>query len=99
MSVKRLILLLALALMVVSVSAQDATTVKIFTSWPLTGGTQAVGESMLKAVELALEHYMADHEGMGPGGIAIELLTTPVNCIAMQSFILVLSTLESGWRK
>ncbi|MBK8136964.1 MAG: branched-chain amino acid ABC transporter substrate-binding protein [Chloroflexi bacterium] len=74
MSVKRLILLLALALMVVSVSAQDATTVKIFTSWPLTGGTQAVGESMLKAVELALEHYMADHEGMGPGGIAIELV-------------------------
>ncbi|MBK8137367.1 MAG: hypothetical protein IPK52_16380 [Chloroflexi bacterium] len=68
MSVKRLILLLALALMVVSVSAQDATTVKIFTSWPLTGGTQAVGGSMLKAVELALEHYMADHEGMGPGG-------------------------------
>lgn len=74
MSAKRLLLIFALAMMVFTVNAQDAETVKIYTSWPLTGGTQAVGESMLKAVELAISHYTQDHDGMGPGGVNIELV-------------------------
>jgi branched-chain amino acid transport system substrate-binding protein len=56
------------------VSAQDGQTVKVYTSWPLTGGTQAVGVSMVNAVNLALTHYLEDHEGMGPGGVTIEIV-------------------------
>lgn len=78
MKVKRLfmsiVLLLLVAVMVAPISAQDAGTIKVYTSWPLTGGTQAVGESMLKAAELALEHYLADHEGAGPAGFTVEIV-------------------------
>lgn len=74
MSVKRVVLFFVLALMAISVSAQDTETVKVYTSWPLTGGTQAVGVSMLNAAQLALEHYMEDHEGMGPGGVTVEIV-------------------------
>jgi branched-chain amino acid transport system substrate-binding protein len=74
MSVKRVVLFFVLALMALSVSAQDTETVKIYTSWPLTGGTQAVGVSMLNAVNLAVEHYLADHEGTGPGGVSLEIV-------------------------
>lgn len=74
MSAKRFVLIFALALMVFSVSAQDTTTVKIYTSWPLTGGTQAVGTSMLNAVNLALTHYLEDNDGAGPGGLTVEIV-------------------------
>jgi branched-chain amino acid transport system substrate-binding protein len=66
--------LMALSLTAVSVGAQDATTVKVYTSWPLTGGTQAVGVSMLNGAKLALQHYMDDHDGKGPGGVTVEIV-------------------------
>jgi|FLYN01.1.fsa_nt_gi branched-chain amino acid transport system substrate-binding protein len=53
--------------------AQDEV-IKIYTSWPLTGGTQAVGEDMLASAELALAHYLEDHNGEGPAGFTIELV-------------------------
>lgn len=62
-----------LALAFAPAGAQDTTVVKIYTSWPLTGGTQFVGESMLKAARLALDHYLEDHEGMGPGGVEVQI--------------------------
>jgi len=78
MSVKRLLITISImliaVLVIVPAAAQDGETIKIYTSWPLTGGTQAVGESMLKAAELALEHYMADNDGAGPAGFTIELV-------------------------
>jgi len=55
-------------------NAQEDTTIKVYTSWPLTGGTQAVGESMLKAAELALANYMEDHDGAGPAGFNVEIV-------------------------
>jgi branched-chain amino acid transport system substrate-binding protein len=67
-------LLLMIVLMVAPISAQEDETIKIYTSWPLTGGTQAVGQSMLNAVNLALEHYTADHDGAGPGGYTVEVV-------------------------
>src|SRR5262245_42659837 len=68
--------LLLIALVAQPMSAQDAApmTIKIYTSWPLTGGTQAIGQSMLDAANLALTHYMADHDGKGPGGNTIEIV-------------------------
>ncbi|MBZ0288991.1 MAG: ABC transporter substrate-binding protein [Anaerolineae bacterium] len=78
MSAKRLLLALSLlliaALVIVPAAAQDGETIKVYSSWPLTGGTQAVGESMLKAAQLALEHYLADHDGVGPAGFTVELV-------------------------
>jgi branched-chain amino acid transport system substrate-binding protein len=78
MSVKRLLIIISMllisALVIAPAVAQDGETIKIYTSWPLTGGTQAVGESMLKAAELALEHYMADHEDAGPAGFTVEIV-------------------------
>jgi branched-chain amino acid transport system substrate-binding protein len=56
------------------VAAQDGGNVKVYTSWPLSGGTQAVGESMLKAAELALAHYEEDHDGAGPAGLTVEIV-------------------------
>jgi len=69
-----IVFLLLLGLFIVPVTAQDGQTVKVYTSWPLTGGTQAVGESMLNAANLALMHYTEDHEGMGPMGTTIEIV-------------------------
>ncbi|KXK49402.1 MAG: extracellular ligand-binding receptor [Chloroflexi bacterium OLB13] len=74
MSAKRIVVFLLLAVLVIGVSAQDGQTVKIYTSWPLTGGTQAIGQSMLNAVNLALEHYLTDHDGMGPAGLTVEIV-------------------------
>lgn len=72
---RRVLIVLVIGLLLtIGVSAQDGGTVKVYTSWPLTGGTQAVGVSMLNAVNLALTHYMEDHEGMGPGGLTIEVV-------------------------
>jgi branched-chain amino acid transport system substrate-binding protein len=78
MSAKRLLItisiLLIAGLVFVPAVAQDSQTIKVYSSWPLTGGTQAVGESMLKAAQLALEHYLADHEDKGPAGFTVELV-------------------------
>ncbi|KAB2866533.1 MAG: branched-chain amino acid ABC transporter substrate-binding protein [Anaerolineae bacterium] len=79
-----LVLLITIALMampaanhgsnaVKPVSAQGEK-IKVYTSWPLSGGTQAVGESMLKAAELALAHYKEDHDGAGPAGFEVEIV-------------------------
>jgi branched-chain amino acid transport system substrate-binding protein len=77
MVVKRLFFTLLVVLLVVMAvapaGAQDGGNIKIYTSWPLTGGTQAVGESMLKAAELALQHYEEDNGG-GPGGFTVEIV-------------------------
>lgn len=67
------VLVASLVAAVVPATAQDETVVKVYTSWPLTGGTQAVGESMVKAAELALEHYVADNGG-GPAGFTVEIV-------------------------
>src|SRR5690242_18984474 len=78
MSAKRFLIslsiLLIAALVIVPAAAQDSQTIKVYTSWPLTGGTQAVGESMLKAAQLAVEHYVADHDGKGPAGFTVEIV-------------------------
>jgi branched-chain amino acid transport system substrate-binding protein len=77
MSAKRFLILCTLFLLAVFVAAPvnaQGETIKIYTSWPLTGGTQFVGESMLHATELALEHYLADHDGAGPAGFTIEIV-------------------------
>lgn len=68
------LLVLLLAALVVAPAAAQGETIKVYTSWPLTGGTQAVGDSMLKAAQLALEHYLADNDGSGPAGFAIEIV-------------------------
>lgn len=69
-----LLLLVVLALVAIPVTAQEAGTVKIYTSWPLTGGSQGIGVSMLNAANLALTHYLEDHEDAGPGGYTIEIV-------------------------
>jgi branched-chain amino acid transport system substrate-binding protein len=79
MSTKRLLLLVTIfllaSLMLMPVSAQDsAGTIKIYSSWPLTGGTQFTGESMLNASQLAIQHYLDDHDGVGPAGFTLELV-------------------------
>jgi branched-chain amino acid transport system substrate-binding protein len=67
--------LMALSLTVVSVGAQSTpATVSIYTSWPLTGGSQYTGVSMLNGAKLALTHYLADHNGVGPGGVTINIV-------------------------
>ncbi len=68
------ICLMALSLTAVSVGAQDTQTVKIYTSWPLTGGSQAIGVSMENAVNLAVQHYLADHDNAGPAGVTLEIV-------------------------
>jgi branched-chain amino acid transport system substrate-binding protein len=75
---KHLLIIVALLLVtsVGVVSAQDDEVIKIYTSWPLQGSMQPEGESMLDAVNLALQHYMDDHDGMGPGGFTIEIVPT-----------------------
>lgn len=48
--------------------------IKVYTSWPLQGSMLPIGDSMKKAVDLALEHYLADHNGTGPAGFTIQVL-------------------------
>jgi len=78
MSVKKLLVLLTVLMLAVlaiaPVSAQE--TIKIYTSWPLQGSMQPEGESMLDAAELALQHYLEDHDGVGPAGFNIEIVPT-----------------------
>jgi branched-chain amino acid transport system substrate-binding protein len=73
MFAKRLLILVCVLLLTSLASAQDDV-IRIYSSWPLTGGTQFTGESMLHAAELALEHYLADNNGEGPAGFTIELV-------------------------
>jgi branched-chain amino acid transport system substrate-binding protein len=54
-------------------AATEGEVVKIFTSWPLQGPMLPEGESMKRAVDLALEHYLADHDGKGPAGFTIQV--------------------------
>lgn len=68
------ILMVALSSVGMMASAQEGETVKVYTSWPLTGGTQAVGESMVNAAQLALTHYEEDHDGAGPAGLNVEIV-------------------------
>jgi len=49
-------------------------TIKIMTSWPLQGPMLPEGESMKRAVDLALKHYLADRDGVGPAGFDIDLI-------------------------
>jgi branched-chain amino acid transport system substrate-binding protein len=49
-------------------------TVKVYTSWPLQGSMLAEGESMKQAADLALKHYLTDHNGAGPAGYDVEIL-------------------------
>ncbi|MCB9451365.1 MAG: branched-chain amino acid ABC transporter substrate-binding protein [Anaerolineaceae bacterium] len=78
MSMKKLFILLTVLMLAMltlaPVSAQE--TIKIYTSWPLQGSMQPEGESMLDAARLALEHYLADHDGVGPAGFNIEIVPT-----------------------
>lgn len=78
MSVKKLFVLLTVLMLAVlaiaPVSAQE--TIKIYTSWPLQGSMQPEGESMLDAARLALQHYLDDHDGVGPAGFNIEIVPT-----------------------
>ncbi|MCQ3933052.1 MAG: branched-chain amino acid ABC transporter substrate-binding protein [Chloroflexi bacterium] len=76
-----LVLLITIAMMAMPTANHSGKTVsaqgekiKVYTSWPLSGGTQAVGESMLKAAELALAHYKEDHDGAGPAGFEVEIV-------------------------
>ena len=48
--------------------------VKVYTSWPLQGAMLPEGESMKRAVDLALKHYLEDHNGAGPAGFNIEVV-------------------------
>lgn len=56
--------------------AQQDSTIRIYTSWPLQGSMQPEGESMLAAARLALDHYRADHNGAGPAGFNVEIVAT-----------------------
>jgi branched-chain amino acid transport system substrate-binding protein len=47
---------------------------KVYTSWPLQGPMLPEGESMKRAADLALKHYLDDHNGSGPGGFSLELV-------------------------
>ena len=49
--------------------------VKVYTSWPLQGSMLPIGDSMQKAVALALKHYMDDHSGAGPAGFTVEVVS------------------------
>lgn len=48
--------------------------IKIYTSWPLQGPMLPEGQSMKRAVDLALKHYLEDHNGVGPAGFKIEIV-------------------------
>lgn len=49
-------------------------TVRVMTSWPLQGPMLPEGESMERAVELALKHYLEANDGNGPGGLTVEVV-------------------------
>jgi len=55
-------------------AAATGETIKVYTSWPLQGSMLPEGESMKRAVDLALKHYLEDHDGAGPAGYTIEVV-------------------------
>lgn len=55
-------------------AAEGGSVVKIYTSWPLQGPMLPEGDSMKKAVDLALKHHMEAHDGHGPAGLTIEIV-------------------------
>src|SRR3990172_3468716 len=69
-----LVLIALLVSIIVPVGAQEGETIKVYTSWPLQGAMTPEGNSMVDAAELALKHYLDDHDGQGPAGFAIELV-------------------------
>ena len=56
-------------------AAESGGVVKVYTSWPLQGSMLPIGDSMQKAVALALKHYMDDHGGAGPAGFTVEVVS------------------------
>jgi branched-chain amino acid transport system substrate-binding protein len=56
------------------VAAQDGEVIRVYTSWPLQGSMQPEGQSMLDAVNLALQHYLEDNDGVGPAGFTVEIV-------------------------
>ncbi len=48
--------------------------IKVYTSWPLQGPMLPEGESMKRAVDLALKHYLEAHNGQGPAGFTVEFV-------------------------
>ena len=48
--------------------------IRIYTSWPLQGPMLPEGESMKRAVDLALKHYLDARDGQGPAGFTIEVV-------------------------
>jgi branched-chain amino acid transport system substrate-binding protein len=72
MFAKRLLIVACVFVLATLVVAQD-NVIRVYASWPLTGGTQAVGEDMRDSADLALQHYLDDHEGEGPAGFTIEV--------------------------
>ncbi|HRJ40775.1 MAG: branched-chain amino acid ABC transporter substrate-binding protein [Caldilineaceae bacterium] len=55
-------------------AAEHGATVKVYTSWPLQGPMLPEGDSMKKAVDLALKHHLDAHDGHGPAGLTIEIV-------------------------
>ncbi len=49
-------------------------TLRVYASWPLQGAMAPVGQALHNAAQLALDHYLEDHGGVGPGGYTIELV-------------------------
>ena len=70
------ILVILLLVGLVSPVIAQGDVIKIYTSWPLQGSMQPEGDSMVSAVELALAHYLEDHDGQGPAGFTIEIVNT-----------------------
>jgi branched-chain amino acid transport system substrate-binding protein len=73
MIAKRLLIVACVFLLATLVVAQDDV-IRVYTSWPLQGSMQPEGDSMLAAAQLALDHYLEDHNGEGPAGFAVEIV-------------------------
>lgn len=48
--------------------------IRVYTSWPLQGPMLPEGDSMKRAVDLALKHYLEAHNGEGPAGFEIQVV-------------------------
>jgi len=79
MSAKRILIiatlfLLAMLVVAPTMAQEEGEVIRVYTSWPLQGAMLAEGTSIANAAQLALEHYLEDHDGVGPGGFTIELV-------------------------
>jgi branched-chain amino acid transport system substrate-binding protein len=54
--------------------AAEEMVLRIYASWPLQGSMLPIGDGMRNASNLALGHYLADHDGQGPGGYTVEIV-------------------------